>query len=214
MKSLADIIAYNTAHADEALKFGQGQLTASQATDLTDPAQQRDLRDRARHPAHRRAHRDRQRADDQHRRGDPHAVGHADRHRRPRRLPADRRPGRLRRDQAAGRSASPSTAPPTARPSCSRSPTPTSRRRSCAGRRARSTRRRGAATPAPRARARPAVRSATGVTLPFSLETATVSDLQSRMAAGTLSAVDADQGLPAADRAHQHRGPVASTPCG
>ena len=31
MKSLADIIAYNTAHADEALKFGQAQLTASQA---------------------------------------------------------------------------------------------------------------------------------------------------------------------------------------
>jgi Asp-tRNA(Asn)/Glu-tRNA(Gln) amidotransferase A subunit family amidase len=40
MKSLADIIAYNSAHADEALKFGQTQLTASQATDLTDPAQQ------------------------------------------------------------------------------------------------------------------------------------------------------------------------------
>jgi amidase len=40
MKSLADIIAYNAAHADEALKFGQGQLSASQATDLTDPAQQ------------------------------------------------------------------------------------------------------------------------------------------------------------------------------
>jgi Asp-tRNA(Asn)/Glu-tRNA(Gln) amidotransferase A subunit family amidase len=40
MKSLADIIAYNSAHADEALKFGQGQLTASQATDLTDPAQE------------------------------------------------------------------------------------------------------------------------------------------------------------------------------
>ena len=39
MKSLADIIAYNTAHADEALKFGQTQLVASQATDLDDPAQ-------------------------------------------------------------------------------------------------------------------------------------------------------------------------------
>ncbi len=39
MKSLADIIAYNNAHADEAIKWGQGQLTASQATDLTDPAQ-------------------------------------------------------------------------------------------------------------------------------------------------------------------------------
>jgi Asp-tRNA(Asn)/Glu-tRNA(Gln) amidotransferase A subunit family amidase len=38
MKSLADIIAYNTAHADEALKFGQTQLTASQAIDLNDPA--------------------------------------------------------------------------------------------------------------------------------------------------------------------------------
>ena len=39
IKSLADIIAFNTAHADEALKFGQGLLTASQAVDLTDPAQ-------------------------------------------------------------------------------------------------------------------------------------------------------------------------------
>src|SRR3954449_4022482 len=39
MKSLADIIAYNAAHPDEALKWGQGQLTASQATDLNDPAQ-------------------------------------------------------------------------------------------------------------------------------------------------------------------------------
>jgi Asp-tRNA(Asn)/Glu-tRNA(Gln) amidotransferase A subunit family amidase len=38
MKSLADIIAFNTAHADEALKFGQTQLTASQAIDLSDPA--------------------------------------------------------------------------------------------------------------------------------------------------------------------------------
>ena len=28
MKSLADIIAYNTAHADDALKYGQAQLTA------------------------------------------------------------------------------------------------------------------------------------------------------------------------------------------
>ena len=39
MKSLADIIAYNSAHADEAIKWGQGQLVASQATDLTDPTQ-------------------------------------------------------------------------------------------------------------------------------------------------------------------------------
>ena len=39
MKSLADIIAYNTANAADATKFGQTQLTASQATDLTDPAQ-------------------------------------------------------------------------------------------------------------------------------------------------------------------------------
>ena len=39
MKSLADIIAYNAAHAADALKYGQSQLTASQATDLTDPAQ-------------------------------------------------------------------------------------------------------------------------------------------------------------------------------
>ncbi|RKQ92103.1 amidase [Solirubrobacter pauli] len=39
MKSLKDIIDFNTAHADDALKYGQTQLTASQATDLTDPAQ-------------------------------------------------------------------------------------------------------------------------------------------------------------------------------
>ncbi|HET6549865.1 MAG TPA: amidase family protein, partial [Solirubrobacter sp.] len=39
VKSLADIIAYNKAHADEALKFRQTQLTDSQDTDLTDPAQ-------------------------------------------------------------------------------------------------------------------------------------------------------------------------------
>ncbi|WP_211232928.1 amidase family protein [Solirubrobacter soli] len=37
-KTLQDIIDYNTAHADEALKFGQTQLTASQAIDLSDPA--------------------------------------------------------------------------------------------------------------------------------------------------------------------------------
>ena len=39
MKSLADIIAYNTANAADATKFGQTQLLDSQATDLTDPAQ-------------------------------------------------------------------------------------------------------------------------------------------------------------------------------
>src|SRR4051794_1240480 len=37
MKSLADIIAYNSAHANEAIKWGQGQLSLSDATDLTDP---------------------------------------------------------------------------------------------------------------------------------------------------------------------------------
>jgi Asp-tRNA(Asn)/Glu-tRNA(Gln) amidotransferase A subunit family amidase len=39
MKTLADIIAYNDAHAQEALKFGQTQALASQAVDLSDPAQ-------------------------------------------------------------------------------------------------------------------------------------------------------------------------------
>jgi hypothetical protein len=38
MKSLTDIIAFNSAHADEALKFGQTQLTASNAINLSDPA--------------------------------------------------------------------------------------------------------------------------------------------------------------------------------
>ena len=51
MKSLADIIAYNSAHADEAIKCGQGQLTASQAVDLTDPAQNATYVDGARHAA-------------------------------------------------------------------------------------------------------------------------------------------------------------------
>ena len=39
MKTLTDIIAYNNAHAEEALKFGQTLLTASEAVDLTDPVQ-------------------------------------------------------------------------------------------------------------------------------------------------------------------------------
>ena len=39
MKTLADIIAYNTANAGDATKFGQTQLLDSQDTDLTDPAE-------------------------------------------------------------------------------------------------------------------------------------------------------------------------------
>jgi amidase len=39
MKTLADIIAYNTAHEADALKYGQTQLIESQETDLNDPAQ-------------------------------------------------------------------------------------------------------------------------------------------------------------------------------
>jgi amidase len=39
MKTLADIIAYNESHAQEALKFGQTQALASEAVDLGDPAQ-------------------------------------------------------------------------------------------------------------------------------------------------------------------------------
>src|SRR3954467_6820106 len=39
MHTLADVIAYNNAHADDALKYGQVTALASQATDLTDPAQ-------------------------------------------------------------------------------------------------------------------------------------------------------------------------------
>ena len=38
MKSLADIIAYNDAHPQEALKYGQNLLSDSQAIDLDDPA--------------------------------------------------------------------------------------------------------------------------------------------------------------------------------
>lgn len=39
MRTLSDIIAYNLAHADVALKFGQARLLESEAYDLTDPAQ-------------------------------------------------------------------------------------------------------------------------------------------------------------------------------
>ncbi len=39
MKTLADVIAYNNAHADDALKYGQASALQSEATDLTDPAQ-------------------------------------------------------------------------------------------------------------------------------------------------------------------------------
>jgi len=39
MKSLQNIIDYNAAHSDEALKYGQQLLIDSQAVDLTDPAQ-------------------------------------------------------------------------------------------------------------------------------------------------------------------------------
>jgi Asp-tRNA(Asn)/Glu-tRNA(Gln) amidotransferase A subunit family amidase len=37
-KSLSEIIAYNAAHADEGLKYQQGELETAQAVDLTDPA--------------------------------------------------------------------------------------------------------------------------------------------------------------------------------
>ena len=37
-KSLQEIIDYNNAHPDEGLKYQQGDLTAAQAVDLTDPA--------------------------------------------------------------------------------------------------------------------------------------------------------------------------------
>ncbi|NPC97055.1 amidase family protein [Nocardioides sp. zg-DK7169] len=39
MDTLSDVIAFNDAHAAVALKFGQTLLTASEAVDLTDPAQ-------------------------------------------------------------------------------------------------------------------------------------------------------------------------------
>ncbi len=38
MRSLADIIAYNDAHPEEALKYGQNLLTGSQSIELDDPA--------------------------------------------------------------------------------------------------------------------------------------------------------------------------------
>ena len=58
------------------------------------------LRRRPRRRHRRHAHGDRQRADHQQPRGDHDAVGDADRHRRARRLPADRRPGGLQRGDA------------------------------------------------------------------------------------------------------------------
>ena len=39
MKTLADVIAYNNAHANDALKYGQSTFTQAQATDLTNPAE-------------------------------------------------------------------------------------------------------------------------------------------------------------------------------
>ena len=39
MKSLADVIAYNNANANDALKYGQNTFTQAQATDLTNPAE-------------------------------------------------------------------------------------------------------------------------------------------------------------------------------
>jgi amidase len=54
MRSLQDITDYNGAHADEALKFGQAQLAASRDSDLTDPAKQAQYlldRDASRNPA-------------------------------------------------------------------------------------------------------------------------------------------------------------------
>ncbi|WP_298454952.1 amidase family protein [uncultured Cellulomonas sp.] len=39
MDTLTDIVEYNAAHPEEALKFGQTLLVASEAVDLTDPAQ-------------------------------------------------------------------------------------------------------------------------------------------------------------------------------
>ena len=79
MKTLADVIAYNDAHPDDALKYGQVTALQSQATDLTDPAQYAayvETRDTGRA----RAGRDRHRAHGEQRRGD-HDPGHVD-HRR------------------------------------------------------------------------------------------------------------------------------------
>ena len=39
MKTLADVIAYNNANANDALKYGQNTFTQAQATDLTNPAE-------------------------------------------------------------------------------------------------------------------------------------------------------------------------------
>ena len=97
MKSLQNIIDYNLAHVDEALKFGQTQLTASQDVDLSNPATMRDLRRQPRRRPRRHPRGDRQRADHQHARRDHDPVGNAFHDRRARRLPADRRPGRLQR---------------------------------------------------------------------------------------------------------------------
>ena len=155
MKSLADIIAYNTAHPDDALKYGQTQLTASQATDLTDPAQNAayvTARDNGAQLG-----RDDNAIDTALTTNNLEAIltpsgtltASAP-------APATRRssspPGTP--PPPATRSGSRSTARPSARPSCSRSPTPTSRRRSCASRRARSTRACGAACPATPTRSR------------------------------------------------------------
>ena len=103
MRTLADVIAYNTAHADDALKYGQNTFLQAQATDLTNPAEFAAYvatRDNGRAQ---RAAGDRQRADAQHGgsgrrpRGDHDPGDDADRDRRAGRLPAARRPGGLQR---------------------------------------------------------------------------------------------------------------------
>ena len=66
MKTLADIIAYNAAHAARRAQVRPDAADRSQATDLTDPAAERGLRHGARHPAPRRAAGDRQRAHARH----------------------------------------------------------------------------------------------------------------------------------------------------
>ena len=188
MKSLADIIAFNTAHADEALKFGQALLTASQAVDLTDPAQNAayvSARDSQRAAA-------RAAIDTALTTNNLEAIltpsgtmtGLGARAG----LPADRRPGGLQRrptagpvgiafngpafseakllafayayEQATKLRKTPSEINPAVWRCYSGNP------RSCA----------------------PGREVATGVTLDFPLETATVADLQPRMTAGTLSA--------------------------
>ena len=222
MKTLADVIAFNEANPQEAIKFGQTILTTSQALDispgsadtaayLTALANGKTATRAALDAAYTRGTADP--ADDLEAILTP--SGHADRHRRPRRLPAaPRSPPATTRTTAARSTISfngpaysdarllafgyayeraTQAAPPGERDRAEPlplRPVPT-------------------AFSPPAARARPGAELLKQIgsepNLPFSLETESAQSLAQRPGGRHADVGRADQGLPGADRAHQHR---------